>query len=183
MGKIVISVDTKSARKTLLKIKKACSKAETARIAKQAADTWRTRMIYRTPKKWTGQTRRSWVVNRRGGSTYELTNAAKTMLYLELGTKAHGPRQATMLFIPLTRRAAAAGARGVINANRRAHTEVAFGARKAKAKPPFVYGKDYRWAKRVRGIRARYIVRTARPFAAASYRLMMVRHMRQALTP
>lgn len=181
MAKIAVNVNTKQARAAILKIKKACSVKATAEVVKQAAQTWRTRMIYRTPKKWTGQTRRSWTVAQTGKLTYELTNISKTMLYLELGTKAHGPRRAKRLFIPLTRRAASAGARGVITANRRAQAEIAFGVKKAKSKPPFIYGKDYVWARRVRGIRARYIVREARPFAAASFRLMMVRHIRQAL--
>lgn len=90
-------------------------------------------LVRQTPKKWTGQTRRSWQLHPVPGG-YQLTNLSKVMNFLEVGTRAHGPKKAKALFIPLTRRAALGTTRNL------------------------VYGKDYILVKWVRGIRARWIV-------------------------
>ena len=113
------------------------------------------RMVLRTPKKWTGMTRRSWRVNRYGQAKYNVTNRSKVMNYLEYGTKAHGAKRANYLFIPLTRKAALAGARTVMQANA--------SAAEGGGRPPYVAGRDFIFKKRVKGIKAMRIVRDYLP--------------------
>lgn len=125
-------------------------------------------LIRATPKKWTGMTRKAWQVIRIGDTTFRVENESKVMLFLEEGTKAHGPVtsmsqrpwandpgnvrhghervlrgqrfRAKRLFLPLTRRAALGG-----------------------WNPGLRYGIDYVLAKKVKGIRARHIVEKQRP--------------------
>lgn len=154
---------------------------------KQAAHIWHGRMVRRTPKRWTGQTRRGWKVNKIGKGSYELTNTPVTpnkpnvMLFLEAGTKAHGPKKAKRLFIPLTRRAAMAGPRGVVYALKQWRLNQTFGATDAKKKPPFIMFHDFVWAKWVRGIKPRWIVRKSRPQAMNTLRILMREYVTRAL--
>lgn len=142
---------------------------------RHAAQVWHGRMVRRTPKRWTGQTRRSWRVQKTAAHTFDLTNVSKSMLYLERGTKAHGPKSAKRLFIPLTRRAAQAGAKGVVGALKAwAANKPTTASGKAK-KPPYVIFVDFVWAKKVKGIRAMWIVRSARTEARATLRQTMRR--------
>lgn len=103
---------------------------------------WRTHaaLIEATPVKYTGQTRKSWQVNSTGPMDWEVTNPSKIMLYLEEGTKDHGPVTAKFLYVPLTRDASLGGWR-----------------------QGMVFGTDYVLAKRVKGITARHIVELQRP--------------------
>lgn len=171
------------------KAEAALKSKEVSMPVRKAAHVWRTRLIRRTPKRWTGQTRKGWQVNEIRNNTFELTNSDKVMRWLEMGTKAHGPRHAKRLFIPLTRRAAQAGPKGVMQANAaaRAHAQyqnygsTVTGAAKKKAKYPYVYGKDFVFARRVRGIRPMWIVRNARPDAARTLRLLMREYILSAI--
>jgi hypothetical protein len=79
------------------------------------------------------------------------------------------------LFIPLTRRAAQAGAKGVVRALKQWALNNTFDATNKKKKPPFVIFVDFVWAKKVRGIRAMWIVRSARSEARATLRQTMRR--------
>jgi hypothetical protein len=164
----------------LKRLNKAMSPANQAMINRKGAEICRGRLIRQTPKRWTGQTRRSWIVNKIGDTSYELTNTSKVMRFLENGTRAHGPKTAKRLFVPLTKRAFLAGPRGVIAANKSASAATA-GKKGRKKKLPFVVGKDFVFAKRVRGIRAINIVKNTRPFAQATLRLLMTKHLVNAM--
>ncbi len=136
-------------------------------VIRKVAWIWHARMVQRTPKRWTGQTRRGWRVDHPAPYRYTVTNGEKVMRFLERGTQAHGPKNAKRLFIPLTRRAMLAGPR-VIMADllyHRANREQGWSSR-LKYKP----GVDYVWAKWVRGIKAHRIVEQAKPFMQSTLR-------------
>lgn len=176
-----VSVNAQSAAKALAAITKLSMPSQVGPVVKKCATIWQGQMVVRTPKRWTGQTRKGWKVEKAGAANkWDLTNKNKVMGWLEMGTKAHGPVQAKMLFIPLTRKAASAGARGVMNANRQHATKVAFGVHTAKKKLPFIYGKDFVFAKRVRGIKAMHIVAQARPLAEHTLEVMLRTHFAPA---
>jgi len=78
------------------------------------------------PKR-TGALKRSWYVLKHAPGEYLIASDSKVALFLEKGTKAHGPKTAKFLYIPL-RPGAAVWRKG------------------------FVLGKDYLLAKRVKGI-------------------------------
>lgn len=76
----------------------------------------------------------AWFVQKKGIGEYQLVSMSKVALFLEEGTRAHGPRTAKFLYIPL-RPGAAVWREG------------------------FVYGRDYILTKRVKGIRARHYLK------------------------
>lgn len=120
-------------------------------------------VVAATPKKWTGQVRRSWHVLRPNPHLRTVTNPNKIMRWLEYGTAGGGtgfvyPVKAKALYIPLVRRAM-------------------YGW-----KPSFKFGVDYVLARRVRGIRPRGIVAAERGLAAIRLKLAMKEHVRKALT-
>jgi hypothetical protein len=137
-------------------------------VIRKVAWLWHGRMVLRTPKRWTGATRKAWFIQpvqrgKTGASFgYRVVNLSKVMVYLERGTRPHGPRRAKTLFIPLKRRAAEAGARVVM-------AEVA-AARRDRRRPKFRIGRDYVLARRVRGIRPMHIIRDAEPFMRLTLR-------------
>ena len=96
-----------------------------------------------------GKTRAGWNVERaRGtggkfGGGYSISNNEPTMIWLEDGTKAHGPVRASRLYIPRS----AAGRRGY--------------------KKGLKWGKDFVLAKRVKGIKAHNIVSNQLPTTRA----------------
>lgn len=120
-------------------------------------EAWETlgTLVEQTPKR-TGQTRRYWKTSQLGLANWMVTNTSKVMRFLELGTRAHGPRTAKALYIPLR-----------------------LGA--MVWHPGLVFGKDYVLAKRVRGIRARNIVKRERPRAQRRLRERMVSHIMKAV--
>jgi len=181
--KIDVNFNFAATKAYLKKFNAAMSDANRTKVHYQAAQIWKGRIVRRTPKRWTGQTRRSWVVRNTSGTEVELANTSKVMRYLEYGTRAHGPKRAKMLFVPLTRKAFLAGPRGVIAANKAASAAAASsgGKKGRKRKPPFVVGKDFVFTKRVRGIRAMNIVRDAIPFARATLKALMTRHLVEKL--
>lgn len=110
-----------------------------------AAWRCRTELIDRTPKKWTGLTRRAWQVLKGGLGTRIVKNESKVMLFLEEGTGNAGtptsnggyiyPKSKKFLFIPKTSTAAVGGWRAGMK-----------------------WGVDFILARRVRGIQAMRIV-------------------------
>lgn len=97
------------------------------------------KLIQETPKGYTGQTRRSWKLRNKSTSSYisfNIGNSSKIMKYLEDGTKAHGPRTAKYLFIPLDRKTAL---RGLSKSSK--------------------FGKNYVLTRKVKGIKALNIVK------------------------
>lgn len=110
-----------------------------------AAWRCRTELIERTPKKWTGLTRKAWQVDKPGAGTRIVANKSKVMLFLEEGTGNAGtptsnggyiyPKSKKFLFIPKTSTAAVGGWRAGMK-----------------------WGIDFVLARRVRGIQAMHIV-------------------------
>jgi len=145
---IKIKTNTRQASERLRKLARKMTKEGMDMATGRAAWKCHTRLSLLTPKKWTGNTRKSWTVTRRASGHYAVWNKSIIMRYLELGTKPHGPVRAKMLFIPKTRRAAMAGARVVL------------------ARPgAYTYGRDFILKKRVRGIKARRIATRFAPMA------------------
>jgi hypothetical protein len=87
-------------------------------VVDQAAWMTHARLTKSTPKRWFGQVRRGWIVARPALGSRLIINKNKIMLFLEEGTRDHGPREIygplrpgqprkkKAMFIPLTRRAA-----------------------------------------------------------------------------
>ena len=139
MARFGFKVNADEAIKAIKGVKKDVSTGMDREVLPTVAWGTHGRLMRATPVGFTGTTRRSWSVSRKQGGSYEVTNPKKAMLFLEVGTKAHGPVRAKFLFIPLTRRAALLGWR-----------------------PSLVIGRDYVLAKRVRGIKALNIVKEER---------------------
>lgn len=155
----VIASDKNVRRKLRLLAKALSQPVLQTMVIRKVAWAWHARLVLRTPKRWTGATRRAWIVQPTAiGSSfgYRVANTSKVMVYLERGTRPHGPRRAKRLFIPLTRRAAEAGARVVM-------ADV-ISARRDRRRPKFRIGRDFVLARRVRGIRPMNIIRDAEPF-------------------
>ncbi len=152
------------AQNALNKIKSALTPLVQDQVVSRVARVVKDRLVGITPKKWTGQTKRGWAIAKTGDSSYTVFNNLKVMRFLERGTPAHGPVKAKMLFIPLTRKAALAGASGVI-ANPKA----------------FKWGRDYIFTKWVKGITALRLVERYTPFANATLRAAMKVKVQQIL--
>lgn len=184
-SRITVEFSSKEVHDKLRKLKAALTPSAQHGVVRKAADLWRTRLTLRTPRRWTGNTAQGWRVVELPGGEVAVNNPTKAMLYLEKGTKAHGPRKAKRLFIPLTRKAAQAGAKGVMAQNRAASNAALWASygqnKKKKIKLPFVYGVDYIFAKRVKGIKAMWIVRNSRGEARVTYRLLMTKYIRDIL--
>lgn len=162
---IRVSTNVREVTRRLQAIRAALTPARQDSILKKVAFVWHARMVLRTPKRWTGATRRAWrvVPHAAGGRTgYRVHNDSAVMRFLERGTRAHGPVRAKRLFIPLTRRAAQAGPRGVMRANRQVSLNYALGVSTRQA-PAFRLGRDYLLVKRVKGVKAMRIVERALP--------------------
>jgi hypothetical protein len=109
-------------------------------------------LVEKTPKRWTGLTRREWQIQKTGPGERLVFNRSKVMLFLEGGTGNAGtptsnggyiyPKTKKFLFVPMRQ-------------------EAQFGW-----KPGMRYGTDYILKRRVRGIKAMRIVEKMRPRAA-----------------
>jgi hypothetical protein len=101
-----------------------------------ASAFWGLRHIVEAMSQRTGALKRSWKVIEPslGGQDYRIASDSKVSLFIEEGTKAHGPKTAKFLYIPL-RPGAAVWRKG------------------------FVWGKDYILVKRVKGIAAQKYLR------------------------
>jgi len=128
--------DTAEAERRLRVVKAAVEGEGGTRVTSRVAYWTLSELVRSTPKKWTGQTRRSWKIDAitRG---HRVSNENKVMLFLEEGTRAHGARGGGLLFIPLNRKAAMGGS-------------------------GLVFGRDYILTRTVRGITPRHIVRGQR---------------------
>lgn len=134
-------------------------------------------VVRATPKKWFGQVRRSWQIKKPHLGFRIVQNENPIMRFLEHGTANKGtgyiyPKRAKALFIPLTRKAATAPKSG----GKRAFLTVRSGVSKSKT---LVYGVDYVLAKRVRGIKPRYIVRDERIRTSRRLHIEMQDHIRR----
>lgn len=173
-AKIDIEYSDKAVKAKLAKLRQGLTPGVQRAVIRKAAEVWRGRLIHRTPRRWTGSTAKGWTVIENPDGSVDVTNTNKVMLFLEKGTRAHGPKKGKRLFIPLTKKAAQMGARGVIRANKQWSLNHTFAPKGAKrGKPPFIMFHDFVWAKRVRGIKPMWIVKTARVQARASYRILM----------
>ncbi len=140
---------------TLNRLAKAMTPEAIDKVVDRAGLETHAVLVQATPKRWFGQVRKSWAVQKPESGVRIVRNDNKVMLFLEEGTKAHGPkeiygpliegqkRQKNFLFVPIRQEAAGGW------------------------KPSLKFGVDYLLLKRVRGIRARHIVRTERPRAQA----------------
>lgn len=135
---ITVIPKTSKAERFIEKMKLGFTAEGLDRVIEGVAQKTHAALVQATPKKWTGQTRRSWRVIKQPGG-YRVTNLSKVMLFLEEGTKDHGPVEKKFLFIPLNRKAAIGG-----------------------WNPGLVIGVDYILRKRVRGITAMHIVEAQR---------------------
>lgn len=173
MAKLTFSVKTREVQRKVDKLAKDLSASKVDQVVRRVAYVTHRRLVLRTPKKWTGNTRKSWRVYKKTNSRYVVTNRSKVMNFLEMGTKAHGPVTAKRLFIPKTRKAALAGARVVIGS--------VIQAKKDGQAPPFKVGVDYILVRKVKGIKARKIVAKHRPFAKTTLLAAMKLHIRKSL--
>lgn len=144
------------------RVKKALLPNAVAPVLERVAQETLRHVIEATPKKWTGQVRRSWRVLRPSPTLRIVSNANKIMRWLEEGTANQGtgyiyPVEKRVLFIPLKRRAM-------------------YGYR-----PGMKFGVDYVLRVRVRGIRPRRIVAAERGLTAIRLSTAMKDHLRKAL--
>jgi len=174
MARFSVSANTSAATAKLRKLRAAMTPDAMDAVVNRVAFVTHRRLVQRTPKRWTGQTRRYWRVLRRRSSWYSVTNLSQVMVWLEKGTKAHGPKSAKALFVPLNRKAAFAGPKGVMAA-----INAVKGTNK---KPRFIAGRDFVFTKKVRGIKALHIVRDHRPFAEVTLKSAMRQYIRQVLS-
>lgn len=145
---IRITANTQAATAAVMRIKAALQGGGAARVLDSVAYKTLGQLVQSTPKRWTGQVRKGWQIGKDGGAFY-VTNVNKVMLFLEKGTKSHGPVSARALFIPLNRKAMLGGG-------------------------GLVFGKDFILAKRVKGIQAMRIVQKQR----VRTRTMLINEMR-----
>lgn len=155
-----ITAKTQSAKDKLEKLEKGLDKKVTDPIMEKVAYKTYARLVSKTPKGFTGQTRRNWGVFKRPQGGYLVTNRpGKVMLFLEKGTKAHGPKTAKALYIPLNRKAALSGWNDSL-----------------------VPGVDYIVRKSVKGIKAMKIVAKERPITAMERNKAMRKHIKNLLS-
>ena len=160
MASIRVSFDIKRA-KAKLKKKEAFMQRRFRAEQKQVADDTIESLRSNTPS-LTGKTRAAWKKERARGAGgrfafgYKIYNNKPTMIWLEDGTKAHGPVTASKLYVP---RSAAA---------RR-------GYRKG-----LKWGRDYVLADRVRGIKPHNIVKKQLGMTQTSLKNAMRKVTREA---
>jgi len=180
-GRITIRVQDEATRRMLNRIARAMTPGAQRAVLTRVAWITHARLVRQTPKRWTGQTRRDWKVVPRTDGSVAVTNESKVMGWLERGTRSHGPTRAQKLFVPLTRRAAQAGPRGVMYANRQHQLNQAFGVTGTRRRPPFVHGVDFVFTRRVRGIRALRIAERQAVFAKVTLRSAMTQWLRSVV--
>jgi hypothetical protein len=161
---IRVSVDIKSAVRGMAKISKAVSPIGLdGEMRKVANETYR-EVRKMTPKKFTGRTRAAWQIKRLSAAKYVVQNRNRVMRFIDGGTRAHGPKRARRMFVPKTKRAFNAGARGVFANPKR-----------------FKYGKDYVLARRVRGIKAMKIIDRGSASAKGKALQRFARYVRKSI--
>lgn len=139
---IRVTVNTKDADKLISDLQKAVSPQKVDEVVDFVANKARAELVEKTPQSKLGpphNTQNAWQVRDPGQGQRVVFNDNKVMLFLEEGTRAHGPVRAKFLYIPLRRRAKKGWNKSLIR------------------------GKDYILRKRVKGIDAMHIVRDHLP--------------------
>lgn len=132
-GTIGIGIDASSidgAKRSLRRLQETLETAEYNKVMREVGRRTYRHLRNATPVGFTGQVKDDWRKKQRKGR-FEITNSNPILNFLEHGTRAHGPRRAKALFIPLTKRAYLNG-----------------------YEPGMEFGADFVLAKWVRGIRA-----------------------------
>lgn len=182
MSLVTLTADTKAGQAVIRRVVAALRPESIGKAVRRTAVWTHGQLVQRTPRRWTGETRKAWRQVQIGSTSFRVSNASKVMLFLEEGTRAHGPVtsasrrpwvndphniryghervakgksfRAKKLYIPLTRKAALGG-----------------------WSPGLRYGVDYVLVKWVRGIRARHIVRSQRDHTAEHLQLSVDAHI------
>lgn len=146
----------------LERLKRALQPPAVTQVLERVALDTLVHVIEATPKKWTGQVRRSWRVERPSATLRVVSNGNKIMRWLEFGTANGGsgfiyPKKARALFVPLDRKAM-------------------YGY-----KPGLKFGVHFVLAARVRGIRPRKIVEAEHGLTRIRLEVAMKEHVRKAL--
>lgn len=162
--KPVIKIRSAAVRQKLQRLSRALDPALADFPVNKTAQQTLTTMKRETPKRFTGQTRRSWSASRIVPMVWIVENTSKVMRFLEFGTKAHGPKRAKALFIPLDRRTAMAGPDGVMNASP-----------EDRQRYNFIFRK---W---VAGIKAHRIVRNHLPVARMNLKENIKQYLRESI--
>lgn len=118
-----------------LKRKRELLKSLTYKEVKKEANQTARNLAAKTPRKWSGKTRKAWrVIDKSGGNKihFRVENPSPVMAFLEFGTKERRPRKSRHLFIPLRKSA----------------------WRKGGYRKGMKYGRDFIFAKKARGIKA-----------------------------
>lgn len=210
MATVRVTVKGEAAKKKIQRVAAAMTPERTDPVVDRAAFMTQARLIRSTPKRWFGQVRRGWIVVKPRPGARVVINQNKVMLFLEEGTRDHGPREIfgpllpgqkrrkAAMFVPLTRRAANAtqGIYGVGTVDQftvkgktyweetRAifqRTETVRKGKKIVGSRALIFGQDYVLAKRVRGIKARRIVAKERPRSRTLLKRLMKEHIRAAI--
>jgi hypothetical protein len=147
------------------------------------------RLVNATPIRYKGNVRKQWVHRIVSPMAHVNENPSKVMGWLEHGTKAHGPKTAKALFIPLNEKTGDLGPRLVMEANAQAratgqwnnYATRAAGGRGRPVRLPFVFGVDFLWAKKVKGIKARHIARDEQKLVTRELRAGLVSMLKREL--
>jgi hypothetical protein len=142
--------DQKKWKEFVRKVEKNVNRDTIDKVLAGVAFTGQREFVAVMPKV-TGELARSWHTIKRGTAQYEITSNSKVALFLEEGTKAHGPKTAKYLYIPL-RPGARVWRRGL------------------------VFGRDYVLTKRVRGIKA---LKYLRPVSDSLSKVMVDEFVKQ----
>lgn len=139
--KLKIQSRSDAGRAAVSKLRAGLTTEVMRKVAEKTAFRTHAELVKKTPKRWTGLTRRSWSVEQTGPAAYRVTNNNRVMMYLEAGTQTPiRPKIKKYLYIPLNAKAAIGGWHAGL-----------------------VMGRDYILKRWVRGIKARWIVRAQRP--------------------
>ena len=152
----------------LQRIRRTIRSGEANRVIERVAWQVHAKLVNRTPKGYTGNTRKSWKVEKQLGLGYAVSNTSKVMAWLEEGTRPHGPVEAGALFIPLNKKAAHRG-------------PISPAQREAGETNGLIRGQDFILARRVDGIRALRIVQRMRPVARRLLDIHMRRFLRRTI--
>lgn len=184
--RIAVSFDKRGLAAKLQRLEKAMS--TTDEVVERVALNSLRRVVNDTPRGYTSDTAKQWVHRALGFCKHVVANPSKVMFWLEHGTKAHGPKKAKALFVPLNEKAWKAGPREVMEANARAMAAGAwkrYGSavlgKKVKTKVPFVFGRDFVFTNKVKGIKPRKIAAREQKVVARELHSSLKKHLTDAL--
>ncbi|MGV3773630.1 MAG: hypothetical protein ACO1QB_12060 [Verrucomicrobiales bacterium] len=168
-----ITTDFKQIERGIRKFESAFQPEKIERLLDGVAAKTHADMVQATPKKWFGQARSGWKLYNPEPGVRVVQNLTSVMMFLENGTKDHGPkelygplqpgqkRKKKSLFIPLTRRAVNASLGGFSEPpvpSQSGKRGILIKKPSGKGFVKLIYGTDYVLAKRVRGIAPRRII-------------------------